>query len=207
MANKIVLTPAELAYINTLLSSSEPDADEIQSGFRIDGGGHANELLLQLAAKANLTLEAQLEAYCMSFPLRLSGDELQGIRLQLAPPTIYERGPMLRAWRLQLDEPLALLSDDGRETALSVHELSARGLLVDTGLKRAPKRLHLKLPLPGEDPLRFDALQVRNTASGMTVYEAEYQSQDAERIRTYLYEQHQRLHPDLQQELPIESPS
>lgn len=206
MAEKIALTHAELAYINRLFSSSKSEPDEAQSGFRIDGGGHANGLLLQLAAKASLTLEAQLEEYCMSFPLRLNEDELHGIQLQLAPPTIYERGPVLRAWRLHLDEPLVLLSHDGRETALNVHELSAHGLLVDTGPKKAPKRLHLQLPLPGESPLRFDAQQVRNTAGGLTVYEVEYQNKDAERIRSYLYAQHQRLHPELQQELPVESP-
>lgn len=208
MADKIALTRTELAYINKLLSGSpESEPGEIQSGFHVDGGEHANGLLLQLAAKASLTLEAQLERYCMSFPLRLSEDELHGVHLQLAPPTIYERGPILRAWRLHLDEPLALLSDDGRKTALSVHELSPHGLLVDTGPKKAPKRLHLQLPLPGENPVKFDAQQVRNTAGGLTVYEVEYQNKDAERIRSYLYEQHQRLHPELQQELPVESPN
>lgn len=203
MADKIALTNAELAYIKRLLGSSELDSDEVQTGFSIEGGEHANGLLLQLAAKASLTLEAQLDEYCMRFPLRLNEDELHGIQLQLAPPTIYECGPVLRAWRLPLEEPLALLSHDGRETALSVHELSAHGLLVDTGAKKAPKRLHLQLPLPGESPLKFDALQVRNTPGGLTVYEVEYHSKDAERIRSYLYEQHQRLHPELQQELPV----
>lgn len=207
MAEKITLTRKELAYINRLISSSPTEPDDSPSGFRLDGGEHANGLLLQLAAKADLTLEAQLEDYCMSFPLRLSEDELHGIQLQLAPPTIYERGPVLRAWRLQLAEPLALLSDDGHQTALSVHELSPRGLLVDTGSKKkAPKHLHLRLALPGEDPLKIDAHQVRSAAGGMTVYEVEYQNADAERIRSYLYEQHQRLHPELPQELPIESP-
>ncbi len=37
----------------------------------------------------------------------------------------------------------------------------------------------------------------------MTAYEVEYpKGKDAERIRSYLYEQHQRLHPELQPELP-----
>ncbi|MHB0817034.1 PilZ domain-containing protein [Stutzerimonas stutzeri] len=206
MAEKSTLTRTELAYINRLISNSRAESEDTQSGFRIDGGEHANSLLLQLAAKASLTLEAELDEYSMTFPLRLDEDELHGIQLQLAPPTIYERGPVLRAWRLQLEEPLALLSDDGNETALSVHELSPHGLLVDTGSKKkAPKHLHLHLALPGEDPLKIDAHQVRNAADGMTVYEVEYENKDAERIRSYLYEQHQRLHPELQQELPVES--
>lgn len=204
MAKKPVLTSAELAYINELVSGSKTEAGETRSGFHLDGGAHANGLLLQLGAKANLTLEAELEDYCMSFPLQLTEDEFQGIRLQLGPPTIYERGPVLRAWRLHLDEPLPLLADDGGETALSVHELSPKGLLVDTGNhQKAPKHLHLRLALPGDRSLQIDARRIREVEGGMTAYEVEFpQDKDAERIRTFLYEQHQRLHPDLQPELP-----
>lgn len=203
---KTELTSAELAYINKLVSSSRAEPGEARTGFRVDGGEHANGLLLQLAAKANLTLEAELEDYCMSFPLQLTEDEFHTIQLQLAPPTIYERGPVLRAWRLQLDKPLPLLSDDGSETALSVHELSPSGLLVDTGAKqKAPKHLHMRLALPGEDSFQIDAHRIRNADGGMTAYQMEYpKDRDAERIRSYLYEQHQRLHPELQPELPVE---
>jgi len=209
MPKKTVLTSAELAYINELVSGSPVEPRETRAGFNLDGGDKANELLLQLAAKANLTLEAELDDYCMSFPLQLNQDEFRTIRLQLAPPTIYERGPVLRAWRLHLDEPLPLLSNDGNETALSVHELSPNGLLVDPGPKRkAPKHLHLRLALPGEASLEVDAHRVRDTADGMTAYEVEYpQDKDAERIRSYLYEQHQRLYPELRPELPDEVPA
>ena len=203
MPNKTDLTRAELAYINELVSDSPTEPGETRPGFRVDGGEKANGLLLQLAAKANLTLEAELDEYCMSFPLQLKQDEFQAVQLQLAPPTIYERGPVLRAWRLHLDEPLPLLSDDGDETALSVHELSPNGLLVDAGSKRrAPKHLHMRLALPGEDSFQINAHRIRHAEGGMTAYEVAYpQDKDAERIRSYLYEQHQRLHPDLQPEL------
>ncbi len=206
MAEKTVLTSAELAYINKLVGSSSAEPGESHSGFRVDGGERANGLLLQLAAKANLTLEAELENYCMSFPLQLREDEFHSLQLQLAPPTIYERGPVLRAWRLHLDEPLPLLSDEGHETTLSVHELSPNGLLVDTGPKhKAPKFLHLRLALPGEASFKIDARRIRDAEGGMTAYEVEYPlDKDAERIRSYLYQEHQRLHPELQPELPAE---
>lgn len=209
MPDKIKLTSAELAYINELVSRSPNSTSEARSGFSVDGGEKANGLLLQLAAKANLTLEAELTDYCMSFPLRLDQDEFQSIHLQLAPPTIYERGAVLRAWRLHLDEPLPLLSDDGNTTALCVHELSPNGLLVDTGPKRkAPKHLHLHLALPGEGPLEIDAHRVREAGSGMTAYEVAYpQDRDAERIRSYLYQEHQRLYPELQPPRTVAEPS
>ncbi len=206
---KIDLTSAELAYINELVSGSPVENGETRSGFRVDGGEKANGLLLQLAAKANLTLEAELADYCMSFPLQLKQDEFQSIQLQLAPPTIYERGPVLRAWRLHLEEPLPLLSDDGHTTSLRVHELSPNGLLVDVGAKRkAPKHLHLHLALPGEGALEIDAHRIRDAEGGMTAYEVEYpQDRDAERIRSYLYQEHQRLHPDLQPDVTAPEPS
>lgn len=204
--DKPVLTSAELDYINELVGGSSAESGDGRSGFTIDGGERANGLMLQLAAKANLTLEAELEDYCMSFPLQLHEDEFHSLQLQLAPPTIYERGPVLRAWRLHLDEPLPLLSDDGHETALSVHELSPNGLLVDTGPKhQSPKHLHVRLALPGEDPFKIDARRIRDTEDGMTAYEVDYPlDKDAERIRSYLYQAHQRLHPELQPELPAE---
>ncbi len=205
MPEKTVLTSAELAYINQLTSGPQTESGEARGGFQLDGGERANGLLLQLAAKANLTLDAELDDYCMSFPLQLTRDELQTIRLQLAPPTIYERGPVLRAWRLHLDEPLPLLSDDGDETALSVRELSPNGLLVDAGPQKAPKHLHVRLALPGETPFMIDARRVRVAEDGLAAYEVEHpQDKDAERIRSYLYEQHQRLHPELQPELPVD---
>ena len=209
MPSKTDLTSAELAYINELVSGSSAEPGETRAGFRVDGGEKANGLLLQLAAKANLTLEAELEDYCMSFPLQLKQDEFQAVQLQLAPPTIYERGPVLRAWRLHLDKPLPLLSDDGNETALSVHELSPNGLLVDAGAKhQAPKHLHMRMALPGEDSFQIDAHRIRHAEGGMTAYEVEYpQDKDAERIRSYLYEQHQRLHPELQPELSTQATS
>ena len=205
MANKTVLTPDELAYLAKLARRSDsPNAEE--PGFTLDGGLDANNLLLQLGARANLTLEAELEDYHLSFPLQLSEDEFHSIRLQLAPPTIYERGPVLRAWRLALDEPLPLLAEDGGETALTVHELSPKGLLVDTGGQRkAPKHFHLRLALPGERSLLIEARRIRAVERGMTAYEVDFpQEEDAECIRNYLYQEHQRLYPELQPELPNE---
>jgi len=75
MPNKVDLTSAELAYINELVSGSSTEPGETRAGFHVDGGEKANGLLLQLAAKANLTLEAELDEYCMSFPLQLKQDE------------------------------------------------------------------------------------------------------------------------------------
>lgn len=197
MAERIILTDAELAYINKLVNKVGNESKAPPSGFHLEGGIQANGLLLQLASQAKLSLEAALDDYRLVFPLRLEEDEFHGLQLQLAPPIIYERGPALRTWRLQLDNPLTLRSRNGHPTDLSVHELSSHGLLVDTSNEhRAPKRLQLYMDLPGEQPLKIDAQRVRAREDGLTAYEVRYPCDtDAERIRAFLYKQHQRLHP------------
>jgi len=206
MAEQTILSKDELTFIRKLMQRNGPPSAERTTGFRIDGGAQSNELLLQLAARANLSLQAEFEDFRMSFPLQLKEDELHSLDLQLAPPVIYERGPTTRAWRLHLEQPLALLKNDGGESSLSVHELSPHGLLVDAGKDRKPpKHFHLRLALPDDTPLEVDAHRVRELKGGLAAYEVEYpQEKDAERIRSFLYRQHQRLHPDLQPELPAD---
>lgn len=197
MAERITLTDAELAYISKLVNKAEGESKPHLSGFHLDGGTVANGLLLHLAAQAKLSLEAALGDYRLVFPLRLDEDDFHGLQLLLAPPIIYERGPAMRAWRLHLESPLPLRSHNGLPTDLSVHELSPHGLLVDTSHEpRAPKRLKLYMDLPGEHPLKIDAQRVRARDDGLTAYEVRYPCDtDAERIRAFLYKQHQRLHP------------
>lgn len=206
MEEETVLTRDELAYINRLVNRPNPESATPRSGFRLDGGPQSNELLASLAAQAELSLQAKFTDFSMSFPLLLKEDEFHNLNLHLAPPIIYENGPVERAWRLQLEEPLPLLTDDGSESALSVHELSPHSLLVDAGTQRKlPKRFHLRLALPDEPPLEIEASRVRELENGLAAYEVEFaKEQDAERIRAFLYQQHQRLHPELQPELPVE---
>jgi hypothetical protein len=111
-----------------------------------------------------------------------------------------------RAWRLHLEQPLPLLENDGGESSLSVHELSPHGLLVDAGKRRKPpKHFHLRLALPDVAPLEIEAHRVRELKGGLAAYEVAFaEEKDAERIRSFLYRQHQRLHPELQPELPAD---
>ena len=206
MAEKTVLTRDELAYINRLVNQDVPDTSAPRSGFRIDGGPQSNELLGRLASHAELSLQAKFGDFSMSFPLLLKEDEFHNLELQLAPPRIFENGTVTRAWRLHLDKPLPLLTDDGSESSLNVHELSSNGLLVTAGKQRKPpKHFNLLLALPNEAPLAVDASRVREVKGGAAAYEVEFaREQDAERIRSFLYQQHQKLHPELQPELPVD---
>ena len=97
MAEQTILSKDELTFIRKLMQRNGEASGERPTGFRIDGGTHSNELLMQLAARANLSLQAEFEDFCMSFPVQLEEDELHSLNLQLAPPVIYERGPTTRA--------------------------------------------------------------------------------------------------------------
>jgi len=205
MTDETVLTEDELAFIRQLMLRGASNG-EGPTGFRVDGGAKSNELLLQLAARAELTLEARSGDFRMSFPLRIREDELHSLNLQLSPPVIYEQGPTPRAWRLHLDEPLPLLERGGEPSALQVRELSSHSLLVETDNRRKPpKSFHLQLALPDDAPMEIDARRVRELKDGQAAYEVEFAGQkDAERIRHFLYQQHKRLHADPLSEAPAD---
>lgn len=201
MAERTVLTSDELAFINKLMTRAASGTGERASGFHLDGGPQSNELLLELATHAELSLEAKTADFRLSFPVQLKEDEFHSLHLHLAPPVIFERGPITRAWRLQLEQPLSLLKSDGGKSPLRVRELSSHGLLVDAGNARVPKHFHLRLALPDDAPLEIDAHRVREVKNGVAAYEVEFSGEkDAERIRSFLYRQHKRLHPEAQAE-------
>lgn len=203
MVERTVLTSDELAFINKLIHRSTHNNGEHTAGFRLDGGPQSNELLLALATHSQLSLEAQTTRFRMSFPVQIREDEFHSLHLHLAPPVIFEHGPVNRAWRLRLEQPLALLKRDGEVSPLRVRELSSHGLLVDTGSNRKPpKHFHLRLVLPDDAPLEIEAHRVREVSDGVAAYEVEFNGeQDAERIRSFLYRQHRRLHPELPTDL------
>lgn len=204
MVEHSILSEEELDFIRKLMQPNGSKVVERTAGFRIDGGAQGNALLLQLAAQADLRLQAEFEHFSMSFPVRLLEDELHSLDLQLAAPLIYERGPVLRAWRLQLPEPFALLESNGTPSPFSVLQLSAHGVLVAAGKRRKPPRqFHLGLAMPDGAILDIDAQRVRELQEGVAAYRISFvRQEDAERVRAFLYEQHQRLHPELRPELP-----
>lgn len=206
MAVDNLLTAEELDYIGTLLRRPEQaHATGGQSlSFKLEGSLPATSLLTDLASRASLTLEAHVEHFCLSFPVRLDEDEFHSQHLHLAPPIIYESGPHLRPWRLPLPKPLPLLEADGGLSGIRVRELSPSGLLADTAAKReAPEHFHLHLALPNGSNLPIDAHRVRRTENGLTAYAVDFtEERDAESLRHFLFVQHRRLHPELQTELP-----
>ncbi|WP_434456447.1 PilZ domain-containing protein [Stutzerimonas urumqiensis] len=199
MADQNILSSEELEFIGSLMGTNGRGTPTATASFRVDGGPQSNDFLMRLVGNAGLTLQAQFDQYCLAFSMHLAQDEFHSLQMTLSAPTIYERGPVPRAWRLQLETPLPLLEVDGSRSPLSVKELSPSGLLVRNKPSRsAPERFHLMLALPEGEALPVDARRVRHVASDLTAYTVDFaEERDAERVRRYLFEEHRHRHPEL----------
>ena len=91
-----LLTQDELDFIRTMQHSPQPVTAEPASRLLVNGGTEIKDLLTQLIAQEQVTLQAQFENQQMTFPLQLVEDEFHSLHLQLGAPNIYEEGPMVR---------------------------------------------------------------------------------------------------------------
>ncbi|MES2821225.1 MAG: PilZ domain-containing protein [Pseudomonadota bacterium] len=199
MSDPSHLSQDERDFIQQLLISPVNGKSAQAPSFRVDGGEQANTLLRRLGANANLSLESQFDDYSMTFPLQLVEDEFHTLHLKLGAPSIFESGPVLRPWRLQLDQPIALLDAQGQPSFLSVQELSPNGLLISS-IGKAPLQFELWLPLPDHEPIRLHGKRVRSVGKQLTAYTVEMDHegrQDSERIRHFIFQQHRLQYPQL----------
>lgn len=199
MADDSLLSSEELEFINSLMASNGQGAAPGTPSYSVDGGPQANDLLMRLASQSGLSMHAHFGPYCLTFPLQFEQDEFHNLRMTMSAPIIYENGPVVRAWRLHLDQPLPLLAADGTRSPLSVLELSPSGLVVTSAQhRRPPKNFALKLALPDGEAMPVTAHRVRKVDGNMSAYEVDFDEQgDAERLRRFLFRQHRRLHPEL----------
>lgn len=199
MSHPSPLSQDEREFIQQLLISPVNGKPLQAPSFRVDGGEQANALLARLAANANLSLESQFDDFSMTFPLHVLEDEFHTLHLKLGAPSIFESGPVLRPWRLQLNQAIALLDAHGAPSSLSVQELSPNGLLVSSAAK-APLRFKLWLALPDQQPILIHGKRVRTVGKQLTAYTVQVgpeNLQDGERIRQFIFQQHRLQHPQL----------
>ncbi len=197
MSDQSPLSQDERDFIRQLLVNPVLGKPVQTPSFRVDGGDQANALLARLAANTQLSLESHFDDHWLSFPLQLVEDEFHALHLKMGAPCIYENGPVLRPWRLHLDESIALQDDEGGETCLSVRELSPNGLLISAPGK-APLHFSLWLPLPGQEAIPLQAKRVRSVGPNRTAYRLiGCHVRNTERIRQFIFEQHRLKHPQL----------
>ncbi len=114
MQRDALLTQDELDFIQTMQHNPQLNVRDATSSLLVNGGSQIRDLLTRLAAHEQVTIQANFENQQMTFPLHLVEDEFHALHLRLGVPSIYEDGPMVRPWRLVLEEPVALENAKGQ---------------------------------------------------------------------------------------------
>lgn len=192
MQDQPLLTQAELDFIQTLQDRPKSSKHRAIPDLLVDAGGQIKALLTHCAAHEQLTIDAHIANQRLTFTPQLVEDAQHAQHLELGIPQIFDEGPVSRAWRLQLEQPVALRQRNSTPSDLWVHELSMTGLLLEQRAKReASKHISLILPLGGQKPIAIQATLVRQTAQGLLAYQLHpLDRRGSERLQQYLYRQH-----------------
>jgi len=199
MQRDALLTQDELDFIQTMHHNPQLNLRDASASLTVNGGVHLRDLLTRLAAHDHVTLQAQFDNQQMTFPLQLVEDEFHAVHLRLGVPTIYEDGPMIRPWRLALEEPVALENIKAQPGALWVHEVSFKGLLVEIrGRIKPPKTFSLFFSPSGYERISVRGSLERETARGLFAYRLNQGDVDeTERLRQFILQQHRLAHPEV----------
>ncbi|MCD5997420.1 hypothetical protein KDX38_28205 [Pseudomonas sp. CDFA 602] len=194
-----LLTQAELDFIQRMQRNPKLNIRDSTRSLLVNGGVQIQELLTRLAAEEQVTIHAQFKNQQMNFPLHLVEDEFHALHLELGAPSIFEEGPQIRPWRLALEEPIALETERGSPTSLWVHELSFKGVLLECRKQgKLPKQFAAWFNPAGQAPIAIRGELERLTERRLGAYRfTQYSKEDAERLRQYILQEHQRLHPAL----------
>ena len=197
MSHDGLLTQDELDFIQLMHQKPLFNQREISSSLTVSGVSHIRDLLTRLAAHEQVTLQAQFANQKMSFPLSLIEDEFHTQHLQLGVPSIFEEGPKIRPWRLTLEEPVALENIKGYSSALWVHEVSFKGVLVEVrGRVKPPKTFSLWFSPSGYERIALRGTLERETARGLFAYRlSQSDADEIERLRQFILHQHRLVHP------------
>jgi len=194
-----LLTQDELDFIQDMQHSPQLNLADPMSSLLVNGDRRIQSVLTRLVANEQVTLQAQFNNQQISFPLQLVEDEFHAVHLQIGSPEIYEDGPMLRPWRLSMDQPSALLDAQGHVSGLFVRDISFKGALLEVrGLAEAPTRFDLRFAPAGIPAISLHGRLRRRIGPDLAAYDLS-RSADAEidRLREYILQAHREAHPEL----------
>lgn len=199
MQRDTLLTQDELDFIQNMHHNPQLNVRDVSSSLTVNGGAQIRDLLTRLAAHEQVTIQAQFDNQQMTFPLQLVEDEFHALHLRLGVPSIFEDGPMIRPWRLVLEEPVALENVKGQPGALWVHEVSFKGLLVQSrGRSKPPKTFSMWFSPSGYERIAVRGTLERETARGLFAYRLSQGDVDeTERLRQFILQQHRLAHPEV----------
>ncbi|EPL09448.1 hypothetical protein [Pseudomonas sp. CF161] len=199
MQRDALLTQDELDFIQTMQHNPQLNTRDATSSLLVNGGAQIRDLLTHLAANEQVTIQAHFDNQQMTFPLQLVEDEFHALHLRLGVPSIFEDGPMIRPWRLNLEQPVALQNVRGQPGALWVREVSFKGVLLEVrGRSKPPRQFALWFSPSGYERIALRGTFERQTAKGCYAYRLNQSDKDqTERLRQYILQQHRLTHPDL----------
>ena len=199
MQRDALLTQDELDFIQTMQHNPQLNVRDATSSLLVNGGSQIRDLLTRLAANEKVTIQAHFDNQQMTFPLHLVEDEFHALHLRLGVPSIYEDGPMVRPWRLTLEEPVALENAKGQPGMLWVHEVSHKGVLLEVRNKtKPPKNFALWFSPSGYERIALRGVFERETARGLFAYRISQNGADeTERLRQFILHQHRLVHPQM----------
>ena len=199
MQRDALLTQDELDFIQNMHHNPQLNVRDVSSSLTVNGGAQIRDLLTRLAAHEQVTIQAQFDNQQMNFPLQLVEDEFHALHLRLGVPSIFEDGPMIRPWRLVLEEPVALENVRGQPGALWVHEVSFKGLLVQSrGRSKPPRTFSMWFSPSGYERIAVRGTLERETARGLFAYRLNQTDVDeTERLRQFILQQHRLAHPEV----------
>lgn len=199
MQRDALLTQDELDFIQNMHHNPQLNVRDVSSSLTVNGGAQIRDLLTRLAAHEQVTIQAQFDNQQMNFPLQLVEDEFHALHLRLGVPSIFEDGPMIRPWRLVLEEPVALENVRGQPGALWVHEVSFKGLLVQCrGRSKPPRTFSMWFSPSGYERIAVRGTLERETARGLFAYRlSQGDADETERLRQFILQQHRLAHPEV----------
>ena len=199
MPRNALLTQDELDFIQMMHHNPQLNLRDASSSLTVNGGAQIRDLLTRLVAHENVTIQAQFDNQQLTFPLHLVEDEFHSVHLRLGVPSIFEDGPMIRPWRLALEAPVALENIKGHSSALWVHQVSFKGVLVEIrGRSRPPKSFSLWFSPSGYERISLRGTFERETARGLFAYRlSQGDADETERLRQFILQQHRLAHPEV----------
>lgn len=199
MQRDALLTQDELDFIQTMQHNPQLNVRDATSSLLVNGGSQIRDLLTRLAANEKVTIQAHFDNQQMTFPLHLEEDEFHALHLRLGVPSIFEDGPMIRPWRLTLEEPVALENSRGQPGRLWVREVSFKGVLLEIRNRtRPPKQFAQWFSPSGYERIALHGRFERQTEAGFYAYRLDQSdAEETERLRQFILQQHRHTHPAL----------
>ncbi|WP_248765214.1 hypothetical protein [Pseudomonas protegens] len=199
MQRDALLTQDELDFIQTMQHNPQLNVRDTTSSLMVNGGAQIRDLLTRLAANEKVTIQAHFDNQQMTFPLQLVEDEFHALHLRLGVPSIFEDGPMVRPWRLALEQPVALENAKGQPGRLWVREVSFKGILVEIRNGTRPPRQFAQWFSPsGYERIALQGRFERQTEAGFYAYRLDQNDlEETERLRQFILQQHRHSHPAL----------